>query len=113
MGIANALTYRATITREVVIGTDPYGNDQTEQQIIGTQIPCKVWTKNASVSYNETTNIYERAIVCAFLKSADVKNGDRLEVSNSCGAVVYQNLEVVNNPWIREHYIEAPVRWIE
>jgi hypothetical protein len=74
------LRYRARVVRNVKIGTDDYGQAIYSDEIVGVDVPCYVWYESGERSEDETTTIRQYELKGAFLNSADVHVGDKLDV---------------------------------
>lgn len=109
MGIGSFLNKRAHVWRKVETGTDPYGNPIETDQIVGVDIPCRVWYRRGARTENETTTINEYEIKAAFFNRADIAEADRLEVYDKCGnkEVDGVQIDVIMN---RDKYLDCVLK---
>lgn len=87
----DALTMRAIVSRSAAQPGDPWGRPGPPLFVVvaGAAIPCRVWSKQRRELRDEGKEVVVddlRALVSA---SADVREGDRLTVTNRMGAVLY------------------------
>lgn len=88
------MTMRALIKRNLHEVQDDYGQQAQGWQIVASALPCRAWASRGNQIIRSTGEVTIDSPGAIFQRDADVRIGDRLEVCDRLGKILFERLEV-------------------
>jgi hypothetical protein len=107
------MTMRAEITRNVEQGVDDYGQPITQEDVIGTSIPCYAYFDTSNSDRTRSEDSMELLVNRAFIMwrpGQDIEKGDKVTVYDRIGTKLFERLVIESGPINRHRYLATIAR---